>query len=44
MLISRKFKYAYELKGILDEGIYNLKKSNLDKAILGKYIQLLEEK
>lgn len=44
MLISRKFKYAYELKGILDEGIYNLKKASVDQKILSKYIRLFEEK
>ena len=37
MLISRKYKYAYELKGIIDEGIDTLRRSGKLDELRGKY-------
>ncbi|MGI0118464.1 substrate-binding periplasmic protein [Zooshikella sp. RANM57] len=39
LLISRKFKYAYELKGILDEGFTDLRRSGRMKTILERYVK-----
>ncbi len=39
ILISRNFKYAEELKGILDKGIENSQRSGLSQRLLNKYIQ-----
>ena len=39
MMISRKFKYAFELKGIIDAGISKLERKNELSKLLSKYIK-----
>ncbi|WP_027708774.1 substrate-binding periplasmic protein [Zooshikella ganghwensis] len=39
LLISRQFKYAYELKGILDEGFAELERTGKMQLFLDKYIK-----
>ncbi|WP_018691042.1 substrate-binding periplasmic protein [Algicola sagamiensis] len=43
MLISRNYEFAYELKGVLDEGIYNLKKARSHLSVLSRYIAIQDE-
>lgn len=38
MMISKKFKYAFELKGIIDAGISKLERQQELEKLLGKYM------